>query len=132
MTTLLIYQLENNQQDFDSIIKSYEEKYPVIGLLRDHDGTVLYQNQNNTKFSTSNDILLRILDEQAKAKLSSSNLNERKITDQSGLLTIEGNANDKYWGIVSRIYLGNGNLYHMNLIYQQPSLVEFLKFCFIL
>ena len=44
MATLMIYQLEDNNQNIKSVIRSYEEKYAIFCLAQDNEGIVLYQS----------------------------------------------------------------------------------------
>lgn len=132
MATLLIYQLEDHDQDMDASVSPYEEKYSIFCLLKTSDGSPVYQSR--ITFPTKTDLLLERLEEQSgtqtalKSKTPQADgFGKATATIQQGVFEIKGTSNDRYWGIPAQIASKNGNAYDLTLLYQQKNLWEQLK-----
>ena len=68
MATLMIYQLEDNNQNIKSVIRSYEEKYDIFCLAQDNEGIVLYQSE--LVFPTETETLLGKFNRQMDMQLT--------------------------------------------------------------
>ncbi|MDD3417424.1 MAG: HAMP domain-containing sensor histidine kinase [Lachnospiraceae bacterium] len=119
----MIYQLEDNDDNYQSIIKSYEEKYPIFALLKDKDETILYQS--NLPLETDPNALLDALDKQATKELISAS--KPQFTMQWGTFEVSGNKNDKYLGIPATIVSKSEKTYTLTLLYQPHTTIELLK-----
>ena len=126
MATLLIYQLEDQEHQIESVIQAFEEKYSIFCLLKDSDGSPVYQSR--ITFPTKTDILLERLDKQLGSQaevLPGASSPDKKsppaVTRQDGIFEIKGTDNDLYWGIPAQIAAKTGKTYDLLLIYPQRT-----------
>lgn len=119
MNTLIIYQLSGNVQDYSVLFQGYEQKYQILGVLKDENNEILYRSESN--FLTDCDILLNRLGSTVKSAQSALNAKNQIYTEQNGILVFNGNNNDTYLGMPSTIVLNNGKVNYLTLIFQQNS-----------
>lgn len=124
MTMLLIYQLEDNNQPYDVVLKTYEEKYSLAGNMKDENGTIIYHG--DSRFLTSTDYLINELHKQVDLQQTIT-LQDQTTTLQGATFEIQGLHNDSYWGIPSTIVSKNDHIYSLLIFYQQPSFVYLLQ-----
>ena len=126
MVTQMMYQLEDNSQNFESIADSYHEyKYPIFCYIQDTSGRMIYRTDSD--FPTDTDALLERFRTQAGKEDTYIITNDNKpATDQSGVFLFNGTKNDDYLGILATIVMQNNTVYHLSLIYRQQSLFDIL------
>ncbi len=126
MVTQMMYQLEDNSQNFESIADSYHEyKYPIFCYIQDTSGKMVYRTDSD--FPTDADTLLGRFRTQAGKEDTFIITNDNKpATDQSGVFMFNGTKNDDYLGILATIVTPNDTAYHLSLIYRQQSLFDIL------
>ena len=126
MVTQMMYQLEDNNQNFESIVDSYHEyKYPIFCYIQDTSGRMIYRTDSD--FPTDTDALLERFRTQAGKEDTYIITNDNKpATDQSGVFLFNGTKNDDYLGILATIVMQNNTVYHLSLIYRQQSLFDIL------
>ena len=126
MVTQMMYQLEDNSQNFASIADSYHEyKSPIFCYIQDTSGKMVYQTDSG--FPTDADTLLERFRTQTDKEDTFIITNDNKpATDQSGVFMFNGTKNDGYLGILAPVVTPNGTAYHMSLIYRQQSLFDIL------
>ena len=126
MVTQMMYQLEDNSQNFESIADSYHEyKYPIFCYIQDTSGKMVYRTDSD--FPTDADALLGRFRTQAGKEDTFIITNDNKpATDQSGVFMFNGTKNDDYLGILATIVTPNDTAYHLSLIYRQQSLFDIL------
>ena len=126
MVTQMMYQLEDNNQNFESIADSYHEyKYPIFCYIQDTSGKMVYRTDSD--FPTDADALLERFRAQAGKEDTFIITNDNKpATDQSGVFMFNGTKNDDYLGILATIVTPNDTAYHLSLIYRQQSLFDIL------
>lgn len=126
MVTQMIYRLEENNQNFESIVDSYHEyKYPIFCYIQDTSGRMIYRTDSD--FPTDTDALLERFRTQAGKEDTYIIANDNKpATDQSGVFLFNGTKNDDYLGILATIVMQNNTVYHLSLIYRQQSLFDIL------
>ena len=126
MVTQMMYQLEDNSQNFESIADSYHEyKYPIFCYIQDTSGKMVYQTDFD--FPTDVDTLLERFRTQTDKEDTFIITNDNKpTTDQSGVFMFNGTRNDDYLGILATIVTPNDTAYHLSLIYRQQSLFDIL------
>ncbi len=126
MVTQMMYQLEDNSQNFESIADSYHEyKYPIFCSIQDTSGKMVYRTDSD--FPTDADALLESFRTQAGKEDTFIITNDNKpATDQSGVFMFNGTKNDDYLGILATIVTPNDTAYHLSLIYRQQSLFDIL------
>lgn len=123
LSTLIIYQLENNDEYFEEIIKDYEQQYSIICVLKSDTGKIIYQSPS--VFPTSTEFLLNSLRQQTKA-VSSVDLNEQTITDQNGTFEIQGQNRDAYLGIPATVVTKGNVVYDLVLFHKSKTTSELL------
>ena len=126
MVTQMMYQLEDNSQNFASIADSYHEyKSPIFCYIQDTSGKMVYQTDSG--FPTDADTLLERFRTQTDKEDTFIITNDNKpATDQSGVFMFNGTKNDDYLGILATIVTPNDTAYHLSLIYRQQSLFDIL------
>ncbi len=126
MVTQMMYQLEDNSQNFESIADSYHEyKSPIFCYIQDTSGKMVYQTDFD--FPTDVDTLLERFRTQTDKEDTFIITNDNKpATDQSGVFMFNGTRNDDYLGILATIVTPNDTAYHLSLIYRQQSLFDIL------
>ena len=126
MVTQMMYQLEDNSQNFESIADSYHEyKSPIFCYIQDTSGKMVYQTDFD--FPTDVDTLLERFRIQTDKEDTFTITNSHKATtDQSGIFEFSGTKNDNYLGILATIVMPNETTYHLSLIYRQQSLFDIL------
>ena len=126
MVTQMMYQLEDTNQNFESIADSYHEyKSPIFCYIQDTSGKMVYQTAFD--FPTDVDTLLERFRTQTDKEDTFIITNDNKpTTDQSGVFMFNGTKNDDYLGILATIVTPNDTAYHLSLIYRQQSLFDIL------
>ncbi len=126
MVTQMMYQLEDNNQNFESIVDSYHEyKYPIFCYIQDTSGRMIYRTDSD--FPTDADALLERFRTQAGKEDTFIITNDNKpATDQSGVFMFNGTKNDDYLGILATVVMPNDTAYHLSLIHKQQSLFDIL------
>lgn len=126
MVTQMMYQLEDNNQNFESIVDSYHEyKYPIFCCIQDTSGRMIYRTDSG--FPTDADTLLERFRTQTGKEDTFIIKNDNKpATDQSGVFVFNGMKNDDYLGILATIVTPNDTAYHLSLIYRRQSLFDIL------
>lgn len=126
MVTQMMYQLEDNSQNFESIADSYHEyKSPIFCYIQDTSGKMVYHTDSD--FPTDVDTLLERFRTQTDKEDTFIITNDNKpTTDQSGVFMFNGTKNDDYLGILATIVTPNDTAYHLSLIYRQQSLFDIL------
>ena len=126
MVTQMIYQLEDNSQDFESIADFYHEyRHSIFCYIQDTSGKMIYQTDSD--FPTDADTLLEHFRIQTDKEDTFIITNDSKpATDQSGIFEFHGTRNDEYLGILATIVMPNNTDYHLSLIYRQQSLFDIL------
>ena len=126
MVTQMMYQFEDNSQNFKSIADSYHEyKSPIFCCIQDTSGKMVYQTDSD--FPTDVDTLLERFRTQTDKEDTFIITNDNKpATDQSGVFMFNGTKNDDYLGILATIITPNNTAYHLSLIYRQQSLLDIL------
>lgn len=123
LSTLIIYQLENNDEHFEEIIKDYEQQYSIICVLKSDTDKIIYQSPSG--FPTSTEFLLNSLKQQTKA-ISSVDLKEQTITDQNGTFEIQGQNRDAYLGIPATVVTKGNMVYDLVLFHKSKTTSELL------
>lgn len=126
MVTQMVYQLEDTNQNFESIADSYlEYKSPIFCYIQDTSGKMVYQTDFD--FPTDVDTLLERFRTQTDKEDTFIITNDNKpTTGQSGVFMFNGTKNDDYLGMLATIVTPNDTAYHLSLIYRQQSVFDIL------
>ena len=124
MASLIIYQLEADASEPETLLSDYEHKMNVYAILKDDTGQVLYQSSPDTRtdFGTLGEIAQESIDMVSAA----DHADLPKITDQGGYGELEGNSHDRYYVIPAVISTKTGQWYSLVLFYEQASIRELL------
>lgn len=123
MSTLLNFQIENDNQDITATLKEFEQKYDIFLYLQNEQKELLYQSEQTFSMDTTN--LLNQLNQQTEQQ-ESIHLSEHQTTTQGGIFEFDGLNNDTYLAIPSIIVSKNNNTYHMFAIMKQTSSIQFI------
>ena len=124
LSMLMIYELENPENNPQTIIKPYENQYSIFALLTDTQGNVVYQG--DSLFPTDIILLLEKFTEKSNSE-STLSFTQTSSTAQGGIFTFSGVYHDKYWGIPAIIADKNGNSFHLILLHQKKTTFELIK-----
>lgn len=124
MVTLMIYQLEDNSQNIENVIRSYEDKYSIFCSAVDNKGKIVYQS--NLYFPTNTKTLLENFNNQMTMQ-QTQYIDNSSMSEQDGIIEISGTSNDKYWGISAKVISKDDRTYHLTLIYKQKSAFQILQ-----
>ena len=124
MVTLMIYQLEDNSQNIENVIRSYEDKYSIFCFAADNEGKIVYQS--NLHFPTDTKTLLENFNNQMTMQ-QTQYIDNSSMSEQDGIIEISGTSNDKYWGISAKVISKDDRTYHLTLIYKQKSAFQILQ-----
>lgn len=124
ISTLIIYQLENNDENFVEEISGYEQKYDIFCEVKSESGEIFYQSPPD--FPTSTEYLLNSLEQQKRALLSVE-LNDQTITEQDGIYEIHGQNNDSYLAIPAMVVSKDDTVYDLVLLYKSTPMSELIK-----
>lgn len=125
LSMLMTYELENPEKSPRTVIKPYEDNYSIFVLLKDAQGTVIYESA--LSFPTDTDFLFAQFAEQAYAESATSSLEQTSATTQNGMLSFSGKSHDNYWGILAVVIDKNGSTFYLSLLYQQKTAFELIK-----
>lgn len=124
MATFMIYQLEDSDQNIETVIRSYEDKYSIFCFAKDTNGTVIYKS--NLNFPTDTKTLMEIFNSQISKQLTLVT-DDSSVSEQDGTIEITGTSNEKYWGISAKVISKDDKTYYLTLIYKQKSAFQILQ-----
>lgn len=124
MSTLLIYQLENNSNNYEEVVQDYEQEYSIFCAIKKNSGETIYQS--SLPFPTSTDFLLSSLNKLTN-RVSTVNLTKQTITEQKGTFEIKGQNHDIYLGVPATVISKDNNVYNLAMLYQSRTVTEFLR-----
>ncbi len=124
MSTLLIYQLENNSNNFQEIVQDYEQEYSIFCTIKNNSGETVYQSA--LRFPTSADFLLSTLNNLTN-RVSTVDLIKQTITEQKGTFEIKGQNHDIYLGVPATVISKDNNVYNLVLLYQSRTVKELIR-----
>lgn len=124
LSTLIIYQLENNDEHFEEVIKDYEQQYSILCIIKNDSGKILYQSPSI--FSTSTEFLINSL-ERKKRDTKSFALKDQTITEQDGTFEIDGQNNDIYLAIPAMVVSKGNTVYDLTLLYRSKTVSELIS-----
>lgn len=124
MTTIMIYELEANDQNIEKIMHSYEDKYSIFCIAKDSEGTILYKS--NLIFPTDTETLLKNFNERMNLQKTFT-IDNSSVSQKDGIIEIAGTSKEKYWGISAKVISKNDTVYHLVFLYKQKSEIHILQ-----
>lgn len=123
MSTLIIYQLEDDDDYFEKAIKGYEQKYSILCVIKSESGEIIYQSPSD--YPTSTEFLIHSL-EQQKGYLLSASPEDQTITQDDGIFEIDGQNSDTYLAIPAMVISKDNTMYDMVLLYRSKTVSELI------
>lgn len=124
MATLIIYELEVNDRNMESVIQSYEDKYGICCMVKNSEGTVMYES--DLELPTDTKTLLRSFDNQITMQETEA-IDNMPTSEQDGIVEVTGTSDEKYWGISAKVISKDDRTYDLTMIYQQKSAFQMIQ-----
>ena len=122
MASLIIYQLEADTEQPETVLSDYEEQMNVYTALQDSEGSLLYQS--DADFPTDFSVLLKKAGQSIGIENAAGSSDARQITEQGGYIELEGLHHDHYYAIPATISTQGGNSFSLTLVYPKSSAME--------
>lgn len=119
IASLIIYQLEADSSEPETLLADYESEMHVYSLLTDEDGSVLFRSAPVTR--TGPDTLWKTAEKSMSARTTDGILGSPAVTEQSGYMEISGDNGDHYLAICASILTKSQKLLSLILFYEEPS-----------
>ena len=101
MASLIIYQLEADTEQPETVLSNYEKQMNVYATLWDSEGKILYKSEPG--FPTDFDILLQKAGQSIGIQNAAGFQSTRQVTEQGGYIELEGLHHDHYYAIPATI-----------------------------
>lgn len=124
MASLIIYQLEANPENLETLLTDYEEKMQIYSVLTDARGSLLHESQ--AKLPTDLSALVDTAGESIDIQDAASRQTEGAATQQGGLVAVSGQHHDHYFIIPATIHTQSGDIYHLALCCQRATVLSLL------
>ena len=122
MASLIIYQLEADTEQPETVLSDYEKQMNVYAALWDSKGKSLYKSGPN--FPTDFDILLQKADQSIGIQNAAGFQSTRQVTEQGGYIELEGLHHDRYYAIPATVSTQSGESLSLTLIYPKRSVLS--------
>ena len=122
MASLIIYQLEADIEQPETVLSDYEKQMNVYAALWDSEGKILYKSEPN--FPTDFDILLQKADQSIGIQNAAGFQSTRQVTEQGGYIELEGLHHDRYYAIPATVSTQSGDSLSLTLIYPKRSVLS--------
>ena len=122
MASLIIYQLEADTEQPETVLSNYEKQMNVYATLWDSEGKILYKSEPG--FPTDFDILLQKAGQSIGIQNAAGFQSTRQVTEQGGYIELEGLHHDHYYAIPATISTQGGNSFSLTLVYPKISVLE--------
>lgn len=120
----MIYELEDDDQNIKNIMQPYEDKHSIFCIVKDREGTILYQS--NLDFPTDTETLLKNFNHQINMQ-ETSVIDNSSVSEQNGIVEITGTSKEKYWGISAKVISKNDTVCHVLFLYKQKPIIHILQ-----
>lgn len=125
MTTLIIYQLENNREHFAEVVKNYEQPGLLLCSVKTAGGETFYRGVSS--FPTSTDFLLSAIGGQAEISYTPFRETGNKVTDQAGPFLLDGQKGDRYLGIPADVVSKDDAVYRLVVFFRTQATASLLR-----
>ena len=122
MASLIIYQLEADIEQPETVLSDYEKQMHVYAALWDSEGKLLYKSGPN--FPTDFDILLQKADQSIGIQNAAGFQSTRQVTEQGGYIELEGLHHDHYYAIPATVSTQGGDSLSLTLVYPKRSVLS--------
>ena len=124
MTSLIIYQLEDDTSNPQAVLSNYESGTNVHSILEDSEGKVLYQSIPDTATDFAN--LFKKISNSISTESAADSQKFQTVTEQGGFIEINGADHDHYYAIPATVSTKAGTVYTLALFYERTSIVDLL------
>lgn len=122
MASLIIYQLEADTEQPETVLSDYEKQMNVYAALWDSEEKLLYKSGPN--FPTDFDILLQKAGQSIGIQNTAGFQSTRQVTEQGGYIELEGLHHDRYYAIPATVSTQSGESLSLTLIYPKRSVLS--------
>ena len=122
MASLIIYQLEADTEQPETVLSDYEKQMNVYATLWDSEGKILYKSEPG--FPTDFDILLQKAGQSIGIQNAAGFQSTRQVTEQGGYIELEGLHHDRYYAIPATVSTQSGDSLSLTLIYPKRSVLS--------
>ncbi len=122
MASLIIYQLEADIEQPETVLSDYEKQMNVYAALWDSEEKLLYKSGPN--FPTDFDILLQKADQSIGIQNAAGSPGTTQVTEQGGYIELEGLHHDRYYAIPATVSTQSGDRLSLTLIYPKRSVLS--------
>ena len=122
MASLIIYQLEADIEQPETVLSDYEKQMNVYAALWDSEGKILYKSGPN--FPTDFDILLQKADQSIGIQNAAGFQSTKQVTEQGGYIELEGLHHDHYYAIPATVSTQGGDSLSLTLVYPKRSVLS--------
>ena len=122
MASLIIYQLEADTEQPETVLSNYEKQMNVYATLWDSEGKILYKSEPG--FPTDFDILLQKAGQSIGIQNAAGFQSTRQVTEQGGYIELEGLHHDRYYAIPATVSTQSGDSLSLTLIYPKRSVLS--------
>ena len=122
MASLIIYQLEADTEQPETVLSDYEKQMNVYAALWDSEEKLLYKSGPN--FPTDFDILLQKAGQSIGIQNTAGFQSTRQVTEQGGYIELEGLHHERYYAIPATVSTQSGESLSLTLIYPKRSVVS--------
>ena len=122
MASLIIYQLEADTEQPETVLSDYEKQMNVYATLWDSEGKILYKSEPG--FPTDFDILLQKAGQSIGIQNTAGFQSTRQVTEQGGYIELEGLHHERYYAIPATVSTQSGESLSLTLIYPKRSVVS--------
>ena len=122
MASLIIYQLEADIEQPETVLSDYEKQMNVYAALWDSEGKILYKSGPN--FPTDFDILLQKADQSIGIQNAAGFQSTKQVTEQGGYIELEGLHHDHYYAIPATVSTQGGGSLSLTLVYPKRSVLS--------
>ena len=122
MASLIIYQLEADTEQPETVLSDYEKQMNVYATLWDSEGKILYKSEPG--FPTDFDILLQKAGQSIGIQNAAGFQSTRQVTEQGGYIELEGLHHDHYYAIPATVSTQGGDSLSLTLVYPKRSVLS--------
>ena len=124
MTSLIIYQLEDDTSNPQAVLSNYESGTNVYSILENSEGKVLYQSIPDTATDFAN--LFKKMSNSISTENAADSQKFQTVTEQGGFIEMDGADHDHYYAIPATVSTKAGTVYTLALFYERTSIVDLL------
>lgn len=124
MASLIIYQLEDDENDPGAVLSDYKRKMDVSGILTDQEGNLIFQTASDTLPGW--EAMMDELPGQTAVQDIPQASSAHASTQQGGLVELRDDRHNGFYAIPATVSTKEGRLYQLTLFYPQTLALTLL------